>query len=142
MLGFWSNQAWMDAITQSLGPYQANPLNINPLRDAIDRLIDVDRVRAATDVEIFIGATNVWTGKIKIFRRQELTAHHLMASACLPTVFQAVEIDGVPYWDGGYMGNPALYPLCYETSDDIVLVQINPLERRQTPARWATSTTG
>ena len=103
------------------------------MRDAIDALIDFDRVRACTDVEIFISATNVWTGKVTIFKTQELTADHLMASACLPTVFQAVEIDGVPYWDGGYMGNPALFPLFDETmTDDILLVQINPLERRQT----------
>ena len=103
------------------------------MRDAIDALIDFDRVRACTDVEIFISATNVWTGKVAIFKTQELTADHLMASACLPTVFQAVEIDGVPYWDGGYMGNPALFPLFDETmTDDILLVQINPLERRQT----------
>ena len=91
-------------------------------------------MRACTDVEIFISATNVWTGKVAIFKRQELSADHLMASACLPTVFQSVEIDGVPYWDGGYMGNPALFPLFDETmTDDILLVQINPLERRQTP---------
>ena len=134
MLGVWSDRAWTDVIAQSLSPYETNPLNINPLRDAIDALIDFDRVRACTDVEIFISATNVWTGKVAIFKRQELTADHLMASACLPTVFQAVEIDGVPYWDGGYMGNPALFPLFYETmTDDILLVQINPLERRQTP---------
>jgi NTE family protein len=134
ILGAGSNQAWTDLIAQRLSPYQTNPLNINPLRDAIDALIDFDRVRACTDVEIFISATNVWTGKVAIFKRQELTADHVMASACLPTVFQAVEIDGVPYWDGGYMGNPALFPLFYETmTDDILLVQINPLERRQTP---------
>jgi NTE family protein len=134
MLGYWRNQPWMTAVTQNLGPYQVNPLNINPLRAAIDALIDFDLVRASTDVKIFISATNVWTGKIAIFRNSELTADHLMASACIPTVFQAVEIDGVPYWDGGYMGNPALFPLYYETrTDDILLVQINPLERRQTP---------
>ena len=134
MLGFWSNQAWTDVIARSFSPYETNPLNINPLRDAIDALIDFDRVRGCKDVEIFISATNVWTGKVAIFKRQELTADHLMASACLPTVFQAVEIDGVPYWDGGYMGNPALFPLFYETmTDDILLVQINPLERRETP---------
>ncbi|HYO04162.1 MAG TPA: patatin-like phospholipase family protein [Mycobacterium sp.] len=133
MLGFWS-KAWTDVIAPSFSPYQTNPLNINPLRDAIDTLIDFDRVRACTDVEIFISATNVWTGKVAIFKRQELTADHLMASGCLPTVFQAVEIDGVPYWDGGYMANPALFPLFDETmTDDILLVQINPLERRQTP---------
>jgi NTE family protein len=134
MLGFWSNKAWTDVIAQSLSPSETNPLNINPLRDAVDALIDFDRVRACNDVEVFISATNVFTGKVAIFKRQELTADHLMASACLPTVFPAVEIDGVPYWDGGYMGNPALFPLFYETmTDDILLVQINPLERRQTP---------
>ena len=134
MLGYWRNQPWMYAVTQNLGPYQVNPLNINPLRTAIDALIDFDLVRASTDVKIFISATNVWTGKITIFRKSELTADHLMASACIPTVFQAVEIHGVPYWDGGYTGNPALFPLYYETrTDDILLVQINPLERRQTP---------
>jgi NTE family protein len=133
-LGFWSNQPWMQAIVHSLSPYETNPLNINPLRDAIDALIDFDRVRACSDVDIFISATNVWTGQVAIFKRDELTADHLMASACLPKVFQAVEIGGVPYWDGGYMGNPALFPLFYETrTDDILLVQINPLERRQTP---------
>src|SRR6476620_9453207 len=133
VLGFWS-KAWTDVIAPSLSPYQTNPLNINPLRDAIDALIDFDRVRACTDVEIFISATNVWTGKVAIFKTPELTADHLMASACIPTVFQAVEIDGVPHWDGGYMGNPALFPLFDETTtDDILLVQINPLERRETP---------
>ena len=134
MLGFWSIQAWTDVIAQRFSPSEMNPLTINPLRDAIDALIDFDRVRACTDVEIFISATNVWTGKVAIFRTPELTVDHLMASACLPTVFQAVEIDGVPHWDGGYMGNPALFPLFDETmTDDILLVQINPLERRQTP---------
>jgi NTE family protein len=134
MLGLWSNQAFTNVIAHGLSPYQTNPLNINPLRDAIDALIDFDHVRACTDVEIFVSATNVWTGKVAIFNRHELTADHLMASACLPTVFQAVEINGVPYWDGGYMANPALFPLFYETTtDDILLVQINPLQRRQTP---------
>ena len=128
MLGLWGT------VARNFGPYEANPLNINPLRDTLDALIDFNRVRACTDVEIFISATNVWTGKVAIFTRQELTADHLMASACLPTVFQAVELDGVPYWDGGYMGNPALFPLFDKTmTDDIVLVQIDPLERRQTP---------
>ncbi len=133
VLGFWS-KAWTDVVAPSLSPYQTNPLNINPLRDAIDALIDFGRVRACTDVEIFISATNVWTGKVAIFKTPELTADHLMASGCLPTVFQAVEIDGVPHWDGGYMGNPALFPLFDETTtDDILLVQINPVERRETP---------
>ena len=134
MLGFWSNHSWTNVVAHGLSPYQTNPLNINPLRDAIEALIDFDRVRACNDIALFVSATNVWTGKVAIFKTQELTADHLMASACLPTVFQAVEINGVPYWDGGYMGNPALFPLIYESvTDDILLVQINPLERRQTP---------
>ena len=142
MLGFWS-KAWTDVIARSFSPYQTNPLNINPLRDAIDALIDFDRVRACTNVEIFLSATNVWTGKVAIFKRQELTADHLMASACLPTVFQAVEIDGVPYWDGGYMGNPALFPLFYETmTDDILLVQITRWSAGRRRARCAKSRTG
>ena len=133
MLGFWS-KAWTNVIAPRFSPYRTNPLNINPLRDAIEALIDFDRVRACNDVALFVSATNVWTGKVAIFKTQELTADHLMASACLPTVFQAVEIDGEPYWDGGYMANPALFPLFDETmTDDILLVQINPLERRQTP---------
>ena len=133
MLGALS-KVWVDVIGSSFSPYQTNPLDINPLRDAINALIDFDRVRACTDVELFLSATNVWTGRVAIFKTAELTADHLMASACLPTIFQAVEIDGVPYWDGGYMANPALYPLFDETAtNDIMLVQINPLERRQTP---------
>jgi NTE family protein len=134
MLGFWTTRACTNFIAGSFSPYQTNPLNINPLRDTLDALIDFDRVRACADAEIFVSATNVWTGEVAIFNRQELTADHVMASACLPTVFQAVEIDGVPYWDGGYMANPALFPLFYDTmTDDIVLVQINPVKRTQTP---------
>ena len=130
----WSPHNWGQFVAPSLSPYELNPLDINPLRDAIAELIDFDRVRDCHEVSVFVSATNVWTGKIKVFSREELTADHLMASACLPTVFRAVEIDGVPYWDGGYMGNPALFPLFYDTwSDDVLLVQINPVERRETP---------
>jgi NTE family protein len=133
MLGLWSSRAYT-TIARSLSPYQTNPLNINPLRGALNVLIDFDRVRACNDVEIFLSATNVWTGQVVIFSREELTADHVIASACVPTVFQAVEIDGVPYRGGSYIGNPALFPLFYETmTDDIVLVQIDPVERRQTP---------
>ena len=134
LLAPWSSYFWTDAFARTLSPYDTNPLNINPVRDAVADLIDFDRVRACRDVKVFITATNVWTGKVAVFRGTELTADHVMASACLPTVFQAVEIDGEPYWDGGYMGNPALFPLFYEVvTDDILLVQINPVERRQTP---------
>jgi NTE family protein len=138
-LGYWSPDGspahlWLDAWTRTLSPYDINPLEINPLRDALEELIDFDRVRSSNEAKLFISATNVWTGKIRIFDRTELTAKHILASACLPNIFQAVEIDGEPYWDGGYVGNPALFPLFYETkTDDILLVQINPLERRRTP---------
>jgi NTE family protein len=138
-LGYWSPDGspahlWLDAWTRTLSPYDTNPLEINPLRDALEELIDFDRVRSSDEARLFISATNVWTGKVRIFNRAELTAKHILASACLPNIFQAVEIDGEPYWDGGYMGNPALFPLFYETrTDDILLVQINPIERRKTP---------
>ena len=134
LLGYWNAPFWADALALTLSPYDTNPLNINPLRGALDELIDFEKVRSCRGVKIFITATNVWTGKVAVFREAELTADHVMASACLPTVFQAVEIEGQPYWDGGYVGNPALFPLFYETlCDDILLVQINPVERRETP---------
>jgi NTE family protein len=125
---------WLDVWSRMASPYETNPLNINPLRDALQEMIDFEVVRRCDSVKLFIAATNVWSGKVKIFDSHELTADHLVASACLPTVFQAVDIDGVPYWDGGYMGNPALFPLFYETAaDDVILVQINPIERKTTP---------
>ena len=138
-LGFWCPDGspahlWLGAWTNSLSPYAVNPLDLNPLRTVIDNLIDFERLRAAEAVKLFVTATNVWTGKGRVFERHELTAAHVMASACLPAIFQAVEIEGELYWDGGYAGNPTLYPLFYNiVSDDILLVQINPIERRTTP---------
>jgi NTE family protein len=115
-------------------PYQFNPLNINPLEGFLARTIDFEAVRGCERIRLFVAATDVWSGKIKVFDGDELTARHLMASACLPKLFQAVEIDGRPYWDGGYMGNPPLFPLFYGVpADDILLVQINPVEDRRTP---------
>jgi NTE family protein len=127
-------QAWVDAWTRFLSPYDLNPLNINPLKDLIERFVDFEALRKCEDLRLFVSATNVHTGALRVFSREEITADAVMASAALPYVFRAVEIDGVPYWDGGYLGNPALFPLYYESmTDDILLVQINPLERRQTP---------
>ncbi|MBN9080166.1 MAG: patatin [Rhizobiales bacterium 62-17] len=127
-------QAWMNFWSSFSSPYQFNPLNINPLRDHLTSIVDFDKLRASDGIKLFIGATNVHTGRIAIFDKKILTPDHLLASACLPTLFQAVEIDGVPYWDGGYMGNPALFPLFYNTqSPDIIIVQINPIERMVTP---------
>lgn len=125
---------WADLATRWASPYDFNPLNVNPLKEVVDELIDFERVRACKALRLFIGATNVETGRIRIFTNAELTADHVMASACLPQLFQAVEIDGAPYWDGGYTGNPALFPLFgVEGSRDIVIVQINPIERKGAP---------
>lgn len=139
MLGFWSGEGtpvnlWLDAWSRVASPYDLNPLDINPLREALNGLIDFERVRACREAKLFISATHVWSGKIRVFNGPELTVDHVLASACLPMIFKAVEIDGEPYWDGGYTSNPALFPLFYETkSDDLLLVQINPIERRVTP---------
>ena len=124
----------MQSASSFLSPYDFNPLDINPLRAALTRLVDFDALRASDDVKLFISATNVRTGRIKVFRRPELTADMVMASACLPTLFKAVEIGGVPYWDGGYSGNPPLFPFFSETDClDVVLVQLDPIERSETP---------
>ena len=125
---------WFESWARMVSPYDVNPLNWNPLRDLIGELVDFDAVRACSDIDVFVAATNVETGRTRVFRRDELTADHVMASACLPTLFQAVEIDGEPYWDGGFVGNPPLYPFFYESdSRDILVVQINPIARRGTP---------
>jgi len=125
---------FMNALTGVASPYQLNPLNLNPLRDLVEESVDFEMVRQCTAFELFISATNVETGRVKVFPREHLTADMVMASACLPNIYQAVEIDGVPYWDGGYMGNPALFPLYGKTgTDDIVVIQINPIERKGTP---------
>jgi len=125
---------WADFLTHFASPYEFNPLDLNPLRDHLNAVVDFKKVRTCTDFKIFIAATNVHTGKIQVFKGHELTADHVMASACLPYLFRAVEIEGVPYWDGGFMGNPALYPLFYGSkSPDVVIVQINPIERDTTP---------
>ena len=125
---------WTDAVTHYSSPYEFNPLNLNPLRDHLARMIDFDKLRATDGLKLFVAATNVHTGKGKIFNRGELTADHIMASACLPTLFQAVVIHGEPYWDGGYVGNPPLWPLFYDNAcKDTIIVQINPIERETTP---------
>jgi NTE family protein len=127
-------QAWFDALSRYFSPYDVNPLNINPLKDLIERFVDFEALRANTDLQIFISATNVQTGRVRIFRREKITADAVMASACLPLLFRAVEIDGVPYWDGGYLGNPVIFPFFRTTTaEDVLVVQINPLVRQATP---------
>ena len=138
-MGKWSldnspSYAMFDLINRVTSPYDLNPLNINPLQAILEDAVDFDLVRSCDKMKVLISATNVETGKVRVFNRHELTGDMVMASACIPFIFQAVEIDGVPYWDGGYMGNPVLFPFYDEsTSDDIVIVQINPVERKGTP---------
>lgn len=140
---FWAaplpgSKQFMGVLNQFLSPYQTNPLNINPLRQLLTGVVDFEMlanpVHPTVVPKLFICATNVRTGKGKIFTDKEVTADAVMASACLPQMFKAVEIDGESYWDGGFSGNPALYPLLYQTkSRDILLVQINPKDSDASP---------
>lgn len=129
---------WADAMARawsgSLSPYQSNPLDINPLKNFVEQQIDFERLAAFTDLKLFVVATKVSTGKAEVFSGERITANAVMASACLPMMFQAVEIEGEFYWDGGYAGNPAIHPLIYQCdSRDILLVQINPIKRNKLP---------
>ncbi len=121
-------------ITHALSPYQFNPFDINPLRQILNDCVDFDSLRRCTATKLFIAATNVKTGKVKIFETGEVSTDVICASACLPFLFKSVEIDGEYYWDGGYMGNPALFPFFYEVaSSDIIIVHVNPIERDDVP---------
>ncbi len=121
-------------LTQTFSPYQLNPLNLNPLKEILMQHVDVDALRKPHGMQLFVTATAVRSGHARVFHCKELSVDALLASACIPTLFQAVEIDGEPYWDGGYMGNPVIYPLIYNTDvSDVLLVQINPLFREDTP---------
>jgi NTE family protein len=115
-------------------PSQLNPLDLNPLRDLIEGQIDFAGLRAASPFKLFIGATQANTGKLRVFREDELTADMLVASACLPKIHHAVKIEGEPYWDGGYSANPAVFPLLYDCeARDVLLVLLSPLRREGTP---------
>ncbi|MCF3932132.1 patatin-like phospholipase family protein [Acuticoccus sp. M5D2P5] len=123
-----------DIASRIVSPAYSNPLDINPLRPIVERHVDTDLIASCGDMKLFVAATNVWTGKVRIFSGAAVTVDALLASACIPQVFGPVFIDDVPYWDGGFMGNPPLFPLFYETETaDTVLVQINPIERHETP---------
>jgi NTE family protein len=138
MLGRWSldnspGYVAMDIMSRLVSPYDLNPMGINPLRSILEEAIDFASL-AKSPIKLFVTATNVRTGRGKIFRNQDITADVLLASACLPTMFQAIEIDGEHYWDGGFAGNPTITPLVRESdSNDTILVQINPHERPEVP---------
>ena len=124
-----------DLVTRLMSPYQFNPLNFNPRRRVLEDSVDVDAIRKSRcAIKLHICATNVRTGKVKVFDNDAISIDAIMASACLPFLFQAVEIDGEAYWDGGYMGNPAIFPLIYSSaSPDVLIVHINPIEREEVP---------
>jgi NTE family protein len=123
----------MDLMARLFSPYDLSPGGANPLRDILAETVDFDRLAQAS-IKLFVTATNVRTGRGRVFRNSEITPDVLLASACLPTLFQAIEIDGESYWDGGYSGNPTITPLVRECrSQDTILVQINPVERPGLP---------
>ena len=123
----------MDLMSRLVSPYTMNPMGKNPLREILAAIIDFELL-ASSPIHLFVTATNVRTGRGKVFKNDAVTPEVLLASACLPTLFQAVEIDGDAYWDGGYSGNPTLTPLIRETkSQDTILIPINPIERPGVP---------
>ncbi len=125
---------YFEQLTRLFAPRQLNPFDINPLRDLLTATIDFDRVNACHEVQLYVTATNVRTGRGRVFRTGELSVDTVMASACLPFMFRPVEIGGEAYWDGGYIGNPALYPLVDGAGcRDVVIVQINPMRREKLP---------
>src|SRR5262249_3359817 len=138
LMGRWSLDSspaylFTDLMSRMLSPYDLNPLGVNPLRTILADSIDFERL-ARAPIKLFVTATRVRTGRGRIFRNAEITADVLLASACLPTMFRAIEVDGEPYWDGGYAGNPTITPLVLESdAHDTVLVQINPTERPEIP---------
>ncbi len=124
----------MDNLSRMLSPYQLNPVNFHPLRDILNDQIDFDMLRQTDKVKLFVCACNVMTNRLRVFEQNEICVDAVLASACLPSMFQAVEIDGEHYWDGGYMGNPPIFPLIYNcASTDVVLIMINPIQIEQLP---------
>lgn len=127
--------AWKmgESFATNISPYQANPFNLNPLKRVVEASIDFESLRNC-DIKLFISTTLVREGRARLFTNHEMEPDVLLASACLPHMFQAVEIDGQDHWDGGYLANPAIYPLLQtDAPDDILLLPLNPLERSETP---------
>ncbi len=123
-----------DVLSRFFSPYQFNPFNFHPLRQIVEEAIDLDQLRRCRRTRLFVSATAVKSGKIRVFENRDVTTDVLLASACLPYLFHAVEIDGEAYWDGGYMGNPAIFPLIYGCqAQDVVIVQVNPINRAEVP---------
>jgi NTE family protein len=125
---------FLDLMSRMFSPYQFNPGNYNPLKSLLEDVVDFEGLRRRCAIKLFLCATNVRTGKVRVFTNEEICVTRVLASACLPHLSQAVEIDGEHFWDGGYMGNPALFPLIYGCkSRDIIVVHVNPTERGEIP---------
>ena len=117
-----------------LSPYQMNPANYHPLRDILNEQIDFEKLRQSDKVKLFVCASNVMTNRLRVFEHSEISIDAVLASACIPSVFQAVEINGEHFWDGGYMGNPPIFPIIYNcTSADVILIMVNPIQIKQVP---------
>ncbi|WP_421868451.1 patatin-like phospholipase family protein [Motiliproteus sp.] len=125
---------WLLRLSSQLSPYDLNPLDLNPLESLLQDGVDFERLRHNSPFRLYIAATRVSNGKLRLFRETELDVSRVLASACLPTIHRAIEVDGEYYWDGGFAGNPALYPLIYDSrSRDILLVLLTPAERPELP---------
>ncbi len=131
----WSPASiWLDVMAQFISPYQLNPLDRNPLRDVLERHLDLPALKGKDAISLFVSATNVLTNGLRIFDKKDISVDAFLASACLPQLHRAVEIEGDFYWDGGFTGNPVLKPLIKSCdADDIVIVQLNPMTRRELP---------
>ncbi|MGQ0593921.1 MAG: patatin-like phospholipase family protein [Gammaproteobacteria bacterium] len=123
------------ALSRALSPYLVNPWNLNPLRAIIEDLVDFDWLRAQAPIKLFVASTRVQSGKMVVFQNAQLSAEVLLASACVPSLHHAIEIEGEVYWDGGFSGNPAVFPLIFECRHaDVVIVMLHPLQRPVTPS--------
>ena len=132
--GSGASAQFMLDLARLFSPYQLNPFDINPLRKIISEHIDFEALRSRRAIRLFIAATRLSTGTLKLFENAELSTEALLASACLPTLSQAIEIDGESYWDGAYSGNPAIYPLLYQCrASDIMVVRLQPMQREELP---------
>jgi NTE family protein len=125
---------WFDVMSRIFSPYELNPLNVNPLKHILDDMLDMKLYLDDSAIKLFVTATHVRSGQARVFGNKEITSDVLLASSCIPLMFQAVPVNGEFYWDGGYMGNPAIWPIIYHSrSEDVVLVQINPIHNETIP---------